>query len=339
MRLPAEWEEQSFVQLTWPHEDSDWADILDEAEACFLEIAKQISIRQKLLIVSKKEILQKLSDFGCDISNIKIANIESNDTWARDHGGITTINKKGKAVINDFIFNGWGLKFAADKDNLITSKLFEAGFFKKAKYRARTFSLEGGGIESDGAGVVMTTEHCLLSKNRNLGMSKEEIEEKIKKYFSAKKVLWLKNGHLEGDDTDSHIDTIARFTSKDTIVYQGCDDENDSHFKDLQEMKKELEAFTNLNCKSYNLIALPFPKAKYDEDGERLPATYANFLIMNSTVLMPIYSDESDSKALEIMQSVYPDKEIVGIDCSVLIKEHGSLHCVTMQFPKEVCKC
>ncbi|HOI83686.1 MAG TPA: agmatine deiminase family protein, partial [Campylobacterales bacterium] len=170
IRLAAEWEEQSFVQLTWPHANSDWGPFLDQVEPVFLNVAKEIAKRQTLLIVADDDerIVSKLKRFGVNMDNVKIVEVESNDTWARDHGGIT-VEKNGKPVIMDFVFNGWGLKFAADKDNLITQNLKKAGFFKKTKVKSVSFALEGGSVETDGCGTLLTTTECLLSQNRNKG--------------------------------------------------------------------------------------------------------------------------------------------------------------------------
>lgn len=336
-RLPAEWEEQSFVQLTWPHENSDWAPHLHEVEPVFLNVAKEIAVRQTLLIVAAddEKIIHRLKEFGVNMANVKIVECESNDTWARDHGGIT-VEKDGKPLVMDFVFNGWGLKFAADKDNLITQNLRDVGFFKKTKIKSVSFALEGGSIETDGKGTLLTTAECLLSQNRNKGMSKSKIEKKIKKYFGFERILWLHHGYLAGDDTDSHIDTLARFCDEETICYVYCDDKDDEHYTELNLMEKELQKLKTKNGKPYKLIGLPMPEAKYDDEGNRLPATYANFLIINGAVLLPTYNDKNDIKAMQIIGECFKDRVIVPIDASALILWHGSIHCITMQYPKGV---
>lgn len=336
-RLPAEWEEQSFVQLTWPHENSDWGPFLDEVEPVFLNVAKEIAAREGLLIVANddEKIIGKLKEFGVNLENVKIVEIDSNDTWARDHGGITVV-KDGKNVVLDFVFNGWGLKFAADKDNLITQNLNKAGFFKGAKLKSLPFALEGGSIETDGKGTLLTTAECLLSQNRNKGVSKSKIEKKLKKYFGFDRVLWLNHGYLAGDDTDSHIDTLARFCDEDTICYVKCEDENDEHFVELSLIEGELKGLRKADGKRYRLVPLPMVGAKYDDEGNRLPATYANFLIINNAVIVPTYNDQNDEKALEILSKCFEDREIVPVDASALILWHGSIHCITMQYPKGV---
>ena len=332
--LPAEWATQDFVQLTWPHADTDWAYMLEEVTECFVNIAREIVKRQQLLIVSvnAEEVETFFSED--ELQRISFAEMPTNDTWARDHGGIT-VYEDGKAVVYDFTFNGWGMKFAANHDNQITRKLYQSGIFEAFSYRnCMDFVLEGGSIESDGEGTILTTAECLLSDNRN-NSSREVIEQKLKDYFGAKQVLWLDHGYLAGDDTDSHVDTLARLCPNNTIAYVKCDDETDEHYEALKKMEEELQSFSTLkDGGSYNLIPLPMADAVYDEDEERLPATYANFLIINGAVLLPVYNSEKDAIAIAQMQKAFPEHEIVPIDCNALIKQHGSLHCVTMQYPR-----
>ncbi len=330
-RLPAEWEPQSAVQLTFPHKNTDWADVLDVVLPCFIQIAKTISRFQQVLIVCS-DILETRELFkGSESSNIVFVEAPSNDTWARDHGGIT-VEENGKPIMLDFVFNGWGLKFPADKDNLITRHLYNKGVFH-CEILHGGIVLEGGALESDGMGTLLTTTECMLSPNRNPHLSREEIEIKLKNCFGLKRVLWLENGYLAGDDTDSHIDTLARFCSADTIAYIKCPDPEDEHFEALQKMEAELGHFKTLDGKPYRLVPLPWPEPCYDETGSRLPATYANFLIINNAVLVPTYQVPQDEEALQIFKIIFPDREIIGINCRPLILQHGSLHCVTMQYP------
>ncbi len=332
--LPAEWHKQALIQLTWPHEDTDWNYILNEVEKCYLNIAEEIAGRQRLLIVCRDIMKVKSKINSAYYNNTSFFTIDSNDTWARDHGGITVF-EKGKPTIKDFCFNGWGKKFNAEKDNLITSKLFAQGAFEGYDYfDANNFVLEGGSIESDGEGTILTTEKCLLSENRNDKLSKSEIEKFLKKAFGAYRILWLKNGYLAGDDTDSHIDTLARFCSANTIAYVKCTDKNDEHFEELNRMEEELLSLRLKDGSHYKLVALPMATPTYDpDDGHRLPATYANFLIINDAVLFPVYNCKTDKEALEAIKEAFPEREIVPVDCSVLIRQHGSLHCITMQYP------
>lgn len=330
--LPAEWAEQEFVQLTWPHENTDWADMLDEVNDCFIEIAKTILRFQNLLIVCTDSDEVETFFTEDELLKITFAEMPTNDTWARDHGGITVIEDQ-KPIIYDFTFNGWGLKFAANYDNQITRKLYEAGIFGNRGHRnCFKFILEGGSIESDGHGTLLTTADCLLSNNRN-NLSEDDMETKLKSFFGLKKVLWLNYGYLAGDDTDSHVDTLARLCPNNTIAYVQCLDENDEHYLALKKMEDELKTFTVLDSNTpYTLIPLPMADEVYFEE-ERLPATYANFLIINGAVLVPTYNSPKDEIAINQIEKAFPDREIIGINCSALIKQHGSLHCVTMQYP------
>ncbi len=332
--FPAEWYPQSAVQLTWPHEETDWAPILSEVIPCFVAIAKEIMKREKLLIVcpDEQEVRDVLGDI--DESRVIFREMETNDTWARDHGGISVFDG-GVKVVYDFIFNGWGMKFAAGKDNLITRRLSQSDTFADdvVVTNMQPFVLEGGSLESDGKGTLLTTAECLLSPNRNEYLERLQIEQYLKDVFGFERVLWLENGYLAGDDTDSHIDTLARFCSEDTIAYVKCTDEDDEHYEELLRMEEELMTFKQVDGQPYNLIALPMADEVVWE-GDRLPATYANFLIMNGAVLVPYYNSPKDKMAKAALQKAFPDREIIGINCLPLIKQHGSLHCVTMQYPE-----
>ncbi len=334
LRFPAEWENQSAVQLTFPHAGTDWADVLEEVMPCFVKIAEIISRFQKVLVVCQDISETKNLLKNANPENLLFAKVPSNDTWARDHAGITVFENE-KPVVLDFIFNGWGLKFPADKDNLITGKLFKKKIFK-AKLRHGGLVLEGGALESDGLGTLLTTSECLLSPNRNPHFSKKQIENRLKKLFGLDRILWLNHGYLAGDDTDSHIDTLARFCDVETIAFVRCDDPTDKHFSALQKMEMELKTFRQANGEPYKLVALPMTDAIYDSDNQRLPATYANFLIINGGVLVPIYGVPQDGEALKIFEKIFADRQIIGINCRSLILQHGSLHCVTMQFPAGV---
>ncbi len=333
--LPAEWHKQQSVQLTWPHEKSDWAYMLQEVEECFIQLATEISLRSQLLIVAPDTAKAKgqLAGSKADLSNISFFECDTNDTWARDHAFIT-LSDDEELFYADFCFNGWGKKFEAGLDNAINRKMHNRGILKAGLYIDNTdFVLEGGSIESDGKGTILTTTQCLMAPNRNQPLTQEQIEEELKKRLHAERILWLDHGNLIGDDTDGHIDTIARLTPDDTIVYMQCTDETDEQYADLRAMEQQLQTFTTREGKPYRLLPLPSPDAIY-EDGERLPATYANFLIMDSAVLYPTYAQpDNDSKAAAVLKEAFPGYEIIGIDCRALIKQHGSLHCVTMQYP------
>lgn len=331
--FPAEWYPQSGVQVTWPHGATDWCEMLDEVTQCYIAFSREILQRQKLLVVAPPSVDVKQFFDTEEQKNLLCATIASNDTWARDHGGISVFDHHKPTVI-DFGFNAWGLKFAANLDNQITGSIFRSTIFKAGvDYQNRlNFILEGGAIESDGKGTILTSS-CLLAPNRNQPMNQLEIEDYLKSNLGADRILWLHHGYLAGDDTDSHVDTLARFCDEETIAYVKCDDESDEHFIELRAMEEELQSFVAYNGKPYRLIPLPMADAIYEGD-ERLPATYANFLIINGAVLLPFYGTAKDILAQEKLQEVFPDREVIGIDCRALIKQHGSLHCVTMQFPE-----
>ena len=324
-RFPAEWEPQWGVQLTWPHAATDWAPILEEITETYKEIAREISAREALLIVAPESARPTIS--------YPLSAIPSNDTWARDHGFITLVDDQGHAQLLDFCFNGWGEKFAADLDNAINRRLYEEGKLKGEYIDCLDFVLEGGSIESDGKGTVFTTTGCLLAPHRNQPLTQAQIEQRLKQELHAERILWIDHGNLTGDDTDGHIDTLVRICPNDTLLYVGCDDPDDEQYTELKLMEEQLKTFRTLDGKPYRLLKLPMPRPIYD-DGDRLPATYANFLVINGAVLCPTYAQpDLDAEALRLIKEAFPDRDIVGIDCRSIIKQHGSLHCCTMQFP------
>lgn len=331
-RFPAEWEPQSMVQFTFPHADSDWAELLEEVTPCFVACVEAVSRFQPVLVVvdDRNRVEALLQHIPKD--RLTIVSCPSNDTWARDHGGITVF-EDDQPLILDFMFNGWGLKFPANKDNLITRSLHLWGFFGDTKREQANMVLEGGALETDGEGTLLSTTECLMSLNRNPHLSFEETEAELSRFLGVDRFLWLDNGYLAGDDTDSHIDTLARFCDPQTIVYVQCPDTEDEHYAELKLMEQELQSFRTRTGEPYHLVPLPWPTACYAEDGHRLPATYANFLIINGAVLVPTYEVPEDAKALEVLQSCFPDREVIGINCRPLIEQHGSLHCISMQYP------
>ncbi|MBO4549223.1 MAG: agmatine deiminase family protein [Bacteroidaceae bacterium] len=337
--LPAEWHEQSAVQLTWPHSATDWCTILEAVNRCYLEMAKALSTRVHIIIVTPEPAhVRKLLEEALttrELSRISFCKAPTNDTWARDHGFITLLAPDDLHLL-DFCFNGWGEKFPADLDDQINRRMMEQGILEGQYEDHLDFVLEGGSIESDGKGTILTTSKCLLAPHRNQPLTKEQIEARLLASLHAERILWLDYGYLAGDDTDSHIDTLARFCPDNTIAYVQCLDESDEHYAELQQMEAQLKEFRTIDGKPYRLIPLPMAKAVHDEDGTRLPATYANFLITNGAVLMPTYGDEyTDLKAEEQLRKAFPQYDIIGIDCQPLITQHGSLHCCTMQYPKE----
>ena len=324
-RLPAEWEPQWGVQLTWPHAQTDWAPMLDEITATYHEIAREIAKREELLIVAPKEAQPNI--------NCQFSILNSNDTWARDHGFITLTDDEGHHRLLDFCFNGWGEKFPAELDNAINRRLYDEGKLGGNYVDCLDFVLEGGSIESDGRGTMFTTTGCLLAPHRNQPLTKAQIEERLKRDLHAERILWIDHGNLTGDDTDGHIDTLVRICPDDTLLYMGCDDPEDEQYDELRLMEEQLKTFRTIDGRPYLMKKLPMPRPIYDGD-DRLPATYANFLIINGAVLCPTYAQpDLDAEALRIIGEAFPDREIVGIDCRSIIKQHGSLHCCTMQFP------
>lgn len=364
-RLPAESEESRYIQFTLPHADTDWANDLDAALAVFVNCASVIAESGQEVILVCKSIASAQALFPKSLfPKFIFIEADSNDSWVRDHGGITIIENE-KKVILDFQFNGWGQKYPYQKDNLITQKVYDS-FLKKEGYvlervqfkmslslspplnplkreeppaqhfeshflENTDFVLEGGSIESNGAGTLLTTTTCLLHPKRNPHLNKKEIESHLKHIFGLKQVLWLENAWLEGDDTDGHIDMLARFADENTILYVKCDNPNDKHFKSMQAMEAELQAFRNTDNEPFKLIPLPWPDAIYDEEENRLPASYANFLITNHLVLVPQYRLPQDEDALQVIQACFPRRKAVGIDALPLIRQHGAVHCVSMQ--------
>jgi agmatine deiminase len=339
--LPPEWAPQSGVMLTWPHRDTIWADKLDQIDTVFVNVAVEISERERLIIcLSGKQrqhhIVNLLERADANLAHIEFFHLPSDDIWVRDHGPISVLHGD-KPLLLDFIFNGWGNKYPADNDNNITRSLHDLGGFKHTPRHAVDMVLEGGAIEVDGQGTLLTTRSCLLAKTRNPDLTLSQIEEKLRRLLGIQKVLWLDHGALAGDDTDGHIDTLARFTDPHTLCYVSCDDPKDPHFGPLKNMENQLKTFTDVAGNPYRLIPLPWPEACYaNEDGRRLPATYANFLIINDAVLVPTYDDPADQEALSQLGSCFPDRQVVGIRCLPVIQWYGSLHCMTMQLPKGI---
>lgn len=345
LRFPAEWEPCQAVMISWPHDRTDWSYMLPEVEACYKELATAITRYAHLVVITPHvdSVEQRLLQHGIDRERMSVVEALTNDTWIRDYGFITTLcteEEDGKDtlshyVLNDFCFNGWGLKFAANLDNLVNLKLHFSGLLDGVYNNQLGFVLEGGSIESDGKGTLLTTSGCLLSPNRNGGMDRRQISTHLKKVLGVEKVRWVNHGWLEGDDTDGHIDTLARFAPNNTILYTGCQNPADLHYEGLTAMRHDLSAMKNAKGEPFHLIELPLPAPIYDSEGLRLPATYANFLVVNNAVLYPTYGQEkNDRLAGQILQIAFPEHEIVGVDCRALIRQHGSLHCATMQLYK-----
>lgn len=326
--------------LTWPHSRSDWAPILPEVEPVFLQLANEISRREFVLICCYDDqhrayIADLLLHHDVDLNAVRLYVVPSNDTWARDHGPIAIRQDDALALI-DFTFNGWGGKYPADLDNRITVELHHQGAFGDTPLIRDNLVLEGGSIDTDGMGSLLTTTHCLLSGTRNPALEKRRLENRLRETLGVQHILWLEHGYLEGDDTDGHVDTLARFCNPSTIAYVDCADEADPQYAELRSMAAELRLMRDVKGQPYSLVPLPLPAAIHDESGQRLPATYANFLIINGAVLVPVYQDPADEIACTRLAEVFPDREIIPVNCRPLIQQYGSLHCVTMQIPQGI---
>ncbi len=338
-RFPAEWEPQAAVLLAWPHADTDWAPRLEAVEATYAELVAAITLRQSVVLaVANAEVRARalicLANSGATLDRVRCVEVEYDDTWLRDSGPITLRAADGSARFNllDFRFTGWGGKYGAARDDALASALFADGLFAKSSLERVDFALEGGAVETDGAGTLLTTWRCLHERHPSLDRS--AITARLQTSLRQTRVLWLDHGYLEGDDTDAHIDTLARFADPQTLVYQACSDESDPHFAELSAMAAELASLRDPQGQPYRCLALPW--AQPIRDGERrLAASYANFLIINGAVLMPAYGDPADELAADVLRTAFPDRDIVCIPCRSLIWQNGSLHCISMQLPAE----
>ncbi|HEX7326051.1 MAG TPA: agmatine deiminase family protein [Rhodanobacteraceae bacterium] len=337
LRLPAEWEPQGAVLLAWPNVGTDWAPRLDSAEATYTTLVAAIArFETAIVCVPDAEVgahaTALLRDAGADLARVRCVEIPYDDTWLRDSGPLTLGNGDGAFTLVDFRFTGWGGKFEGTQDDALVAGLVARHVFRRgARHRRVDWALEGGAIESDGDGTLLTTWRCL--HQRHPDASRAEIERTLCDALAAKRVLWLDHGYLQGDDTDAHVDTLARLAPQDTIVYQACSDDADAHFAELAAMRTELEALRTAAGKPYHLLALPWPRPIHDA-GRRLAASYANYLVVNGAVLVPAYGDAADAKAAQVIQQAHPGRTIVPVPCRPLIWQNGSLHCVTMQLPE-----
>jgi agmatine/peptidylarginine deiminase len=333
-RLPAEWEPQAAVLIAWPHAGTDWAERLDTVESTYVALAAAVTRFQALIIVVADETLQqhvvaKLQQTNADLGRIRFVQLPYDDTWLRDSGPITLRNGN-RFQLTDFRFTGWGGKFGAEQDDALIRGLVDAGVFGSAAHRRIDWALEGGGIESDGNGSILTTWRCLVQRHPE--QSREEMSAILRDSLHADRVLWLDYGYLEGDDTDAHIDTLARFAPGDRIVFQACSDPADAHHDELHRMGDELAGLRTVDGKPYTLFPLPWARPIID-GGRRLAASYANYLIVNGAVLVPAYGDDADDRAARIIGEAHPGRIVVQVPCRPLIWQNGSLHCITMQLP------
>ncbi|HUL12865.1 MAG TPA: agmatine deiminase family protein [Methylococcaceae bacterium] len=336
--FPPEWAEQSGALLAWPYDQGDFSPWLEEVENTYDLIALEISRRQNLIVACqnrehRRHIENRLFGLRATLGNILLVEIPYDDVWVRDTAPLAVRTPQGVTLL-DFRFNGWGNKYEHSADAGLARSLFDAGLFDGTTMESVDFVLEGGSIESDGAGGLLTTTRCLLNPNRNPSLSQAQIEGQLRDSLGVNRILWLHHGHAEGDDTDAHVDTLARFCTESTIAYTACDDPTDPLYADLKAMEDELKVFTTSAGQPYQLVPLPMPMPIRSEEGARLPATYANFLIINDAVLVPVYGDPADDIALARLAEGFPGREMIAIPSTPLIRQFGSIHCMTMQFPK-----
>jgi len=339
LMLPAEWAPQDGVLLAWPHAQSDWLPFLPRIEQVYCELVSQITRFEDVVLLCQtpelaNSVREKLAGNGANLQHVHLLVVAYNDTWLRDSGPITVTDDVSQ-VACDFRFNGWGGKFDASLDDRICHALSQQTLFK-ALYKPFNLVLEGGSIDSDGEGTLLTTRQCLLTDTRNRGMQTTDYEKFFAREFGSKRIIWIEHGELQGDDTDGHIDMLARFCGPDTIAYTSCEREDDVHYPSLAALGAELKTLRTQEGQPYRMVALPIPEAIYNQDGQRLPASYANFLIINDAVLVPVYDDANDSIVLERLQACFPGREVIGIQARAIIEQFGSLHCLTMQLPKGV---
>ena len=335
VRFPAEWEPQSAILIAWPHAGTDWADRLGEVEETYIALVQAITRFQRVVICVADDDIEtyaemRLRSNRVEMARVRFVTVAYDDTWLRDSGPITLRDGAGFRLL-DFRFTAWGGKFEAGLDDLLVETLAAQGVLGDAARQRIDFALEGGGIETDGAGTLLTTWHCL--HERHPDATREQLSAQLAGWLHQDRVLWLDHGALEGDDTDAHIDTLARFAPGDAIVFQACDDEADSHYADLKAMADEIAKLRTRDGKPYRLFPLPWAQPVLDE-GRRLAASYANFLIVNGAVLMPAYGDDADNAAAAVLAQAFPGREIVQVPCRPLIWQNGSLHCITMQLPE-----
>ncbi|MCD9026970.1 agmatine deiminase family protein [Luteimonas sp. BDR2-5] len=336
LRFPAEWEPQSAILIAWPTEDTDWAARLGEVEDTYIALVAAITRFEPVVICIPDEDVQsyayvRLASNRVDMDRVRFVEAAYDDTWLRDSGPVTLARAEGGFELLDFRFTGWGGKFEASRDDQLVAHLSGLGLFADAGRREIDFALEGGAIETDGRGTLLTTWRCL--HERHPDASRETLTAQLSDWLAQDRVLWLDHGYLEGDDTDAHIDTLARFAPDDAIVFQACDDPADPHHAELQAMADDIAALRTRGGAPYRLFPLPWAQPIHD-GGRRLAASYANYLVINGALLMPAYGDPADDAAAAVLARAHPGREIVQVPCRPLIWQNGSLHCITMQLPR-----
>ena len=333
-RMPAEWEPHSATWLTWPRNQETWsAEVLPAVENTYLSIIRALVPEETVCILvndreSKESVSKKIKDAEIPLDRVQLHIIPTDDAWIRDYGPNFLVEKKWEVACNKWGFDSWGGKYDWQQDN-------EAAGIIARTLKLQTFDpgivLEGGAIEVNGQGTCLTTEPCLLNPNRNGGLSREVMERYLKNFLGARKVIWLKGG-IEGDDTDGHIDNLARFVNPTTILCSYEEDSRDPNFNGLDENYRTLLSATDRNGNSMTVVRLPMPGV-IETAGTRLPASYANFYIGNRSVLLPVYEVPNDQKAQYILQDAFPDREVVPIPCRDLVQGLGAIHCITQQQP------
>lgn len=333
--FPAEWEKQDALWLSWPHKEESWPGKIETIYEPYCQFIKLVAEDQLVRInVADEEMkafaLSHIEKSGAKMENISFYFNPTNDAWCRDHGPAFVINREtGEKAIVDWGYNAWGGKYPPfDLDDVVPTKIAK-------EFHLKLFTppivMEGGSVEFNGKGTILTTTACLLNENRNPHLNKEQIETYLKDYYGQDQVLWLGDG-IVGDDTDGHIDDITRFVSEDTVLTVVEEDKSDENYALLQENLENLKSMKLLDGRSLKVIELPMPRpVEYDE--QRLPASYANFYIANNVVIVPVFNDKNDQKALEIIQSVFPDRKVIGIDSVDIIWGLGSFHCLSQQEP------
>jgi agmatine/peptidylarginine deiminase len=334
-RLPAEWEPQAGVLLAWPHAETDWAERLADVESTCVALVAAITRHERAVICVadadlRTHVETMLDRSAANRDRCEFIEIDYDDTWLRDSGPLTLRGATSFRLL-DFRFTGWGGKFSASRDDRLVEGLAAREIFRHAEHRRVDWALEGGAIESDGTGTLLTTWRCMHQRHPEL--SREQMTRLLAEKFCADRVLWLERGYLQGDDTDAHIDTLARFAPNDAIVFQNCDDATDAHFDELSAMRDELSALRTVDGRPYMLCPLPWARPIHDGD-RRLAASYANYLIINNAVLVPSYGDAADAVAADAIARAHPGREVIAVPCRSLIWQNGSLHCMTMQLPE-----
>ncbi len=347
LRMPAEWEPHAATLLTWPHDGQHWPGWFEGVPAIWARITKELTAGEDVHIVTHDEQVEEsakreLNALDVDMKRVHLHRIPSDFPWARDHGPIVIKNAKGERIFLDFEFNAWGDQWPHDLDDRIPTLLAKR---LKVKSVPVSMVLEGGSIDVNGKGTLMTTEDCLLNPDRNPGLTKAEIEQNLKDHLGITNVLWLGKG-IMGDDTSGHVDDLARFVGPSTVVTIILEDKKDPDYPALKENLDRLHAMKDQDGQPLKIITIPQPKPvlikghapskdkPLPEEGFRIPASYANFYIANECVLLPVFGDPNDQKAIDVLTTCFPTRRIVPIDSRHLTWGFGSFHCVTQQIPR-----